>query len=80
MVLTSDKKTPSITFRCINCGRKWGEGPDILSYGLCIECFADWAKTKKECFGTSNVLINENKCNLHKFCKEYYGFKQNLPR
>jgi hypothetical protein len=74
-----DGKSAIPTFRCFRCGKKWGNGPDIESYGLCIECFADWAKTKSSCFGTEPYTLKKH-CSLHKYCKEYYGFKQNLSR
>jgi hypothetical protein len=66
-------------FRCVKCGRTWGDGPDIGSCGICIECFAEWAKTKNACFGVDPYVSKEH-CPLHKYCKEYYEFKQNLSR
>jgi hypothetical protein len=76
----SQEGAPSITFHCIECGETWGEGKDIRSYGLCITCFAKWAITKKSCFGKDFVVENNQACSLHKYCGEFYGFKQNLPR
>ena len=67
------------TFHCFKCGRVWGDGPDIASSGLCIECFAEWAKTRNHCFGVEPYALKEH-CSLHKYCKEYYEFKQNLSR
>lgn len=63
-------------FHCINCGRTWGSGVDVCSSGICIECFAQWALTKKECFG--NTINVSKECNLCEYCKEYYEFKQDL--
>jgi len=62
-------------FRCFKCGREWGDGPDVGSYGLCIECFAEWAKTKSVCFGVETYAVKEH-CTLYKYCKEYYRFKK----
>jgi len=67
------------TFRCFRCGKKWGDGPDVGSHGLCIECFAVWAKTKSNCFGKEPYSPKKH-CTLHKYCKEYYEFKQDLSR
>jgi len=69
-----------ITFHCIECGEIWGDGRDIKSYGLCIECFAKWAVTKKSCFGRDFIIENSQNCSLHKYCGEFYGFKQDLSR
>ena len=69
-----DKFAPT-TFRCFKCGRKWGSGPDIESYGLCIECFAEWAKIRSSCFGI-DTYTSKKHCSLYKYCKEYYEFKQ----
>jgi hypothetical protein len=66
-------------FWCFKCGKTWGTGIDVKSYGLCIECFAEWAKTKKDCFGIETYIPKKH-CSLHKYCKEYYEFKQNLSR
>lgn len=65
-------------FTCICCGKQWGFGIDVNSSGLCIECFAAWAKSKKECFGTH--FGSSNDCKFLKYCQEYYGIKQNLLR
>ena len=65
------------TFNCFRCGKMWGDGPDIGSSGLCIECFAEWAKIKMPCFGVE-TYVSKKHCSLHKYCKEYYEFKQNL--
>jgi hypothetical protein len=73
-------RNASVKFHCISCGGVWGEGEDIESYGLCIECFAKWAVTKKPCFGIDFVVENSTNCPLHKYCGEFYGFKQDLSR
>ena len=68
----------STVFHCINCGRTWGSGSDVNSYGICIECLAEWALGKISCFGdTNNVDPN---CEFHVYCKEYYEFKQSSSR
>lgn len=72
--------TTPVVFHCIKCGKTWGEGLDIESHGLCIECFSEWAKAKKPCFGTELVLTGKDGCSLHQFCGEYYEFKQDLQR
>jgi hypothetical protein len=60
-------------FHCINCGRTWGNGCDVDSYGICIECFAKWALIKKPCFG--NTPNGRIECIFCEYCKEYYEFK-----
>ncbi len=61
-------------FHCVKCGRIWGDGIDIESTGICIQCFSEWAGNRKACFGI-DILDNKQHCSLHKFCKEYYGIK-----
>lgn len=60
-------------FHCVSCGHVWGDGIDIGSAGFCLECFAAWAKNKKDCFGLNNCMLVS--CNLTKYCKEYYGIR-----
>jgi len=66
-------------FHCIKCGRVWGEGNDGESFGICIHCFAEWAKSKMTCFGEGPYVENSG-CKYEKYCKEYYEFKQSLLR
>jgi len=64
-------------FHCIKCGNTWGDGENIGSSGVCLDCFGDWAKQKKPCFGTE-CQLSKDPCSFYKFCKEYYGIKQDL--
>jgi len=75
MVVVNDGREAITTkFHCIKCGRIWGDGIDVDSFGLCIHCFAEWAKCKNKCFGIE-TLKNKQHCSLNKFCKEYYGIR-----
>lgn len=65
-------------FSCVECGEVWGDGDDIESHGFCIECFAIWAKEKRPCFG--EVLPTDVDCKFYRYCKEYYGIRQDLLR
>lgn len=75
----------SFKFRCIKCGKSWGERTaenEQTSHGICIGCFAGWFNEKrkeqnlKECFGQFNEYSFEcNKCLVKRFCKEYNGIK-----
>jgi len=78
--MCSRSAPPSTTFHCIECGETWGKGKDVESYGLCIKCFAKWAKSKKDCFGEFFSVENVENCSLHRYCGEFYGIRQNLPR
>jgi len=62
-------------FHCVKCGTLWGKGLDIQSSGVCIECFAEWALTKIECFGKCYKIDCLNVCKFVYYCKEYYGIK-----
>lgn len=66
-------------FHCIKCGKIWGKGNDVDSYGICIECFGEWAITKCKYFGVESCVFKDH-CPLYKYCKEYYEFKQDLSR
>lgn len=60
-------------FHCVNCGRVWGDGPDIGSAGFCMNCFAEWARNKMPCFGTKAPTKED--CKFFMYCKEFYGIK-----
>ena len=73
----AEKATTTATkYHCIRCGKIWGDGADIDSYGVCIDCFAEWAKSKMPCFGSE--FPSDVNCKFYKYCKEYYGIRQNL--
>ena len=65
-------------YHCFGCDRSWGNGADISSYGLCIECLAGYINRKKvskgfdACFGKLNQGDICDSCRYKKFCKEYY--------
>jgi hypothetical protein len=73
-VVNKDGAAVATKFHCIECGKIWGDGLDIGSAGLCIECFSKWAQKKNPCFGKETLMEKEH-CLLHKFCKEYYGIR-----
>lgn len=60
-------------FHCVNCGKVWGDGMDIGSSGFCLSCLAEWAKSKKACFGSR--LPKDTTCKFYEYCKEYYGIR-----
>ena len=73
--MAKDGRTVIATkLHCIKCGIKWGDGEDLGSSGICPDCFIEWAKTKRHCFGI-DMTCNEMYCSFYKFCKEYYGIK-----
>jgi len=76
---TNYGNVPPYKFHCIVCGCIWGEGDDIKSFGICISCFANWAKVKVPCFGETPYIISKE-CSYRIYCKEYYEFKHNLLR
>ena len=87
---SDDIKTVSKKYHCINCGKIWGKGNDVNSYGVCLECFADYINKKKiskgfyPCFGKLDQDFRICcSCKWFKFCKEfyeehYYGIKYDL--
>jgi hypothetical protein len=76
-VAKDDSIVIATKLHCVKCGGTWGDGKDTQSSGICPECFREWAKSRKPCFGTES-LLNKKHCSFYKFCKEYYGIKQNL--
>jgi len=64
-----EKQIASTLFHCIKCGKIWGEGVDIGSSGICADCLAEWAKTKKDCYGASHQCTEL--CNFIKHCKDF---------
>jgi hypothetical protein len=70
-------------FHCVRCGATWGAGKDVKSSGLCIKCVAEWVIQKQQsegnspCFGVDSY-VDKDHCRFEKFCKEYYGFRQEL--
>lgn len=75
-----------VVYHCIECGKTWGTGIDVDSYGICIECFANWCRQKqkdsglKECFGEFKEH-DECDCDLcprKDKCKEYHEIKHDL--
>jgi hypothetical protein len=60
-------------FHCVQCGKVWGDGVDIGSSGFCLSCLAEWAKSKKACFG--NICQENIDCRFQNYCKEYYGIR-----
>lgn len=69
---------PSTQFHCIKCGRVWGEGKDINSYGVCPICFIEWACGKIPCFASH--MPTSIDCRWYELCKECYEFRQDLLR
>lgn len=67
---------PSTKFHCIRCGRVWGTGEDINSYGICPICFIEWARNKIPCF--ASCPPTDINCRWYELCKECYEFKQDL--
>ncbi len=79
-------KSLFVEFHCLKCGKSWNVGDDSIdvdSYGICIECFAEWVNSKKkmnnlkQCFGQFEKVddVDCNSCSVRKFCKEYYESK-----
>lgn len=73
-------------YHCIKCSKIWGEGEDTNSYGVCLECFAEYINNKKifkgfnPCFGKLDQDPSVcNSCKWKRLCekyyKEYYGSK-----
>lgn len=66
-------------YHCFRCNRNWGDGADISSYGLCIECLGKYINERKvskgfdACFGKLNQGGVCDSCKYRKFCEEYYG-------
>ena len=64
---------------CIKCGKTWGKGELNGSYGVCIDCLADYINEKKiskgmvPCFGKLNQDVVCDSCKLKKFCEEYFN-------
>jgi len=76
---SNDNRVISKKYHCIKCGKIWGEGEDVHSYGICPECFANYVNDKKikkgyhTCFGKLDQDPEIcNSCRWQKFCKEYY--------
>lgn len=65
-------------YHCIKCGKIWGEGEDTHSYGICLECFAEYINNKKAskglvpCFGKLNQGTVCDSCKWKRFCEKYY--------
>ena len=76
---SNDNRVISKKYHCIKCGKIWGEGEDTHSYGICLECFAEYINNKKiskgfyPCFGKLNQDSDIcDSCKWKRFCEKYY--------
>jgi len=66
-------------YHCFKCGKIWGSGDDIDSYGVCLECLGEYINNKRikngqyPCFGKFNQDSKIcDSCKWKKVCKELY--------